>query len=359
MNKEQQNTRLEQHLQTVLSGNVHTITAPPEMDAGIEQLFDQYAAKRQKQTRSRKHTSAAKVRKPRGRYYQWQMAVLLVLGITVLSSGTYAANVAYSITTGEAIISYKIDDLEPITPEQSNDIRKIVSEVRSQLAPGQSAYVHSSKFNAMAYMGSTVIVNQPHKFSEIDSWYPAIQPITGPVATPSYVPEGYKFAYGLDEYYISGAHVNDKKKQVHLITNLLENKAVHPLRDYAWTPVPPEDDTDRSLQVPMLIYSSPSGKTIQLSYFSMIHSDSNNISFENSKDSSLSIVHSSKGKMFYSTTPNQSLEFSANPEPGLAQYLNWASQPDDQGKVHTTFNLTTDDPSLSKEELIKMAEGLK
>ncbi|WP_046215934.1 hypothetical protein [Paenibacillus wulumuqiensis] len=359
MKKEQQTAQLERHLQTALSGSVQTIASPPEMDAGIERLFDQYAIRRQKQTRDRKRTYAARIRKPRGRYYQWQMAALLVIGITVLGSGTYAANMAYSITTGKSILSYTVSDIKPVTPEQSAEIQQIISEVRSQLSAGQSAYVYSSKFEALPHMGSTIVVNQPHKFSTVDSWYPAIQPTTGPVPTPQYVPDGYQFAYGLDEYYMSDAHVNEKKKQVQMIMNLLEDKAAHPLQGYAWTLVPPEDETNRFLQVPMLIYTSSTGKSIQLSYLTMRGSANNKLEIEDANNTSVSIVNSKKGKMFYSTAPNGYLEFSAKQELGLLRSLNWAAKPDDQGRVLTTFTLTTDDTSISKQDMIRMAESLQ
>lgn len=338
-----------------------SISSPPQLDHRIEQLYDDYA--QSLDSSSDKYSNAKKTKSKKSFVFtrhKWAAVIVTVLCIIILNGGVYASNMVYSITTGHTLLTYNINNEYNLTVEEDREIMNIIEEVRQKLAPGEAAYVYSTKFATLDY-GPVLKVKQPHRYDTLSEWKQAVSSFIYQVAVPQKLPEGYTFSYGTDDYTYGGAYENDKQRQIKMIKGFLANKVENPTADYVWM----IDDRPiiKKYNTPMLYFKdtkSDSGNEIMINYYAFKNSKNGNSTFEqvDPNGTNQSVVSSSKGKMIYSKiqrTPNieDNKDFIA-----FSQSLNWAEYNE---KTHqsTLYTLSTNTPEITKEQLIEIAESIK
>ena len=338
-----------------------TITSPPEMDCKIEQLYDAYADSLNQS--SRNHSELKKSNSKKGFFFtrhKWATAIVTVLCIIILSGGAYASNMVYSITTGHTLMTYKTNNEYNLTVEEDREIMNIIDEVRQKLAPGEAAYVYSTKFATLDY-GPVLKVKQPHRYDTLPEWKKAVGSFIHQVAVPQKLPEGYTFSYGTDDYTYGGAYENDKQRQIKMIKGFLANKVANPTADYVWM----IDDRPiiKKYNTPMLYYKdtqSNSGNEIMINYYAFKNTKNGKPKFEqvDPNGTDQSVVSSSKGKMIYSKIQRSSNIENNKDFIAFSQSLNWGEYNE---KTHqsTLYTLSTNTPEITKEELVKVAESIK
>lgn len=345
-----------------------SISSPPQLDHRIEQLYDDYAQSLNKSNNlfSKNTTPKFNTNKNKNKKFnffkrhKWLSAIATILCILVLSSGVYASNMVYSITTGHTLLSYTTDTKYDVTLEEGKEIMSIINQVRAKLAPGEAAYVYSTKVTPLEY-GPVIKVKQPHRYDTLTEWEKTIGAVIHQVAVPHELPQGYTFSYGTDDYTYEGAYENDKHRQIKMIKGLLANKVENPTADYAWM----IDDRPivKRYKTPMLYYNhqqANSNYEIRLNY-SIVATNTtgnNKIDIVDPSDTSQSTISSSKGNMIYSKiqrtpTIGENKEFEE-----FSQYLTWSEYNE---KTHQSimYTLSSNTPQITKEELVQMAESIK
>lgn len=363
----------EAELTEKLKKNLHqqssNITSPPELDRKIEQLYDAYAD-------SLNHSAHKSTKKNRKRQFKlnnskskrfnffqrhkWFTGIVTIFCIIVLSSGVYASNMVYSITTGHTLLSYTTDTKYDVTLEEGKEIMSIVRQVQQKLAPGEAAYVYSPKVTPLEY-GPVIKVKKPHSYSTLLEWKKTIGSVIHQVAIPHELPQGYTFSYGADDYIYEGSYENDKHRQIEMIKGLLANKISNPTADYAWM----IDDRPiiKRYKMPMLYYNGKqanSNHEIRLSYYILATNKNkkNKIEIVDPSDINQSTISTSKGYMVYSNvqrtpTIGENKEFEE-----FSQYLTW-SEYNKYTHQSIMYTLSSNTPEITKEELVKMAESIK
>lgn len=337
-----------------------SITSPPELDRKIEQLYDAYADSLNHSARKSTKKNSKSKKSFFFKRHKWVTAIVTVLCIIVLSSGVYASNMVYSIVTGHTLLSYTTDTKYDVTLEEGKEIMRIVKQVQQKLAPGEAAYVYSTKVNPLEY-GPVIKVKNPHSYSTLSEWKKTIGSVIHQVAVPHKLPQGYTFSYGTDDYIYEGAYENDKHRQIKMIKGLLANKIENPTADYAWM----IDDRPirKRYKTPMLYFNGNqvnSNHEIRLNYSIIANNPNKNTKIEivDPSDTNQSTISSTKGNMVYSKIQRAPIIGENKEFEEFSQYLTW-SEYNKYTHQSIMYTLSSNTPEITKEELVKMAESIK
>lgn len=362
-------TELENQLKMALQQKANHTNVPNEVTQKIEQLFEHHFAFADEQNQSNKEATSIAPDSQKYTFrllmkriidrFRWRTAALLLSIMIILSGGAYASNMVYSITTGEMLLTFDSQNSYTITPEQTTQYREMTDHIMAQLQPGQSAYVYSSLFSKLG-MNSVVIFTKPKSYSSIIQLQQAMQSSLPIFPKPSDIPADYEFTYGSDVSWIEDNIVYGGEPKLRLIRGLLQNKLSHPTTNYAWMPIPTQDEEDmvRPTALPRLMYTSSTGHTLSITIGNLDDTVNNRMELVAPNQTNVSIVSSTKGKMLYTSTEHSYIDFTHQPGLSTIYALNWNEKKKENGSLWS-ITISSDDPNISQAELVRIAERIQ
>jgi hypothetical protein len=305
---------------------------PEQLETRISASFDQYKAQKE--------------RSPRRRMRGTARIALVLCGLMLFGGAVYGAERLWAVTYGSTEINVVINQ-DYIEPEAfGKQTRQVIKDIQTQLDVNESAMLYVSQPNGNYNM---IVVNRPQLFSDIDSWRENIEPITGKLAVPGSLPEGYYFAEGRSDSQIGITDSSWLKKYTNVLT-----KRLKPGEDYAWIKSFNVPNRLAGTVSPELVYEGPEGEndSIVVRYTPIglggqIRSDVGaNTAVEELK------VGSANALLVVS---QHSYELS---DTGYYAYICWIELREDNEK-NIMHQVSTESRDVTKETLLKIAEGLR
>lgn len=307
---------------------------PEQLETRITASFEQYY-KPQKQQRGARRPLRGTAR----------IAVVLC-GLMLFGGAVYGAERLWAVTYGSTGIEVVINEDYVEPAEFGKQTRQVIKDIQNQLAVNESAMLYVSQPNG-SY--GILLVNRPQLFSDINSWRKEIEPITGKLAVPGSLPEGYHFAQGTSDSQIGITDNSWLKKYTNVLTRRLKQG-----EHYAWIKSFNVPNRLAGTISPQLVYKGPAGENdaIVVKYSpvgsgAQIRSDVGaNTVVEELKVGSEDALYVVNQDTFESS------------ESGYYAYIRWIELREDNDK-NIMHEVSTESPDVSKETLLKFAEGLR
>ncbi|MEK3685838.1 hypothetical protein [Paenibacillus sp. FSL R10-2736] len=305
---------------------------PEQLETQISASFDQYF-KFQNERKTKRHMRGTA-----------RIAVVLC-GLMLFGGVVYGAERLWAVTYGSTGIKVIVHSDYTESDEHGEHVKLLVEDIQTKLAVNESAFLYVSLPNG----GYDLLkVNRPQLFSDIESWKEVIEPITGKLVVPSSLPEGYYFAEARSDSQLGIIDESWVKKY----TNVL-SKRVKPGEDYAWIKSFNTPNRIAKTVSPQLIYEGPRGKSdaIVVKYTPSGLEAQLTANFA----AATTVEEMKVGALDALYIVNKEAYGNQN---NYYAYIQWIEL-GENNEWNILHEVSTESPDVSKETLLKVAEGLR
>ncbi|WNS45862.1 hypothetical protein [Paenibacillus sp. MMS20-IR301] len=274
-----------------------------------------------------------------------RIAVILC-GIMLFGGAVYGAERLWAVTYGTTGIHVNVNSKYNEPEAFGKQTRQVIEDIQSQLSVNESAMLYVSEPSGGYNM---LMVNRPQLFTDIKSWKESVEPVTGKLAIPDVLPEGYHFARGMSDSLIGITDNSWLKKYTNVLT-----KRLKPGEHYAWIKSFNVPNQLAGTVSPQLVYEgskggqdsiivtySPSGPDAQIRFD--VTAATKVEEFKVNFTDALYVVN------------QQSYEMSST---GYYACIRWIELRKDKEK-NILHEVRTESRGISKETLLQFAEGLR
>lgn len=258
----------------------------------------------------------------------------------------YGAERLWQVTYGATSLEVDIHEGANESTAFANHTRRMITDIQSQLADNESAMLLISRSNGMTELR---MINRPQIFTDIDSWKKAMEPVTSKLSVPGRMPEGYHFAEGRSDSTVGITDSSWVKKYTNVLT-----KRLKPGEHYAWIKSFNVPNQQAGTVSPELVYQGPKGENdfISITYspltpWAQLTSDV----WANTKVEHLKV--NSEEALYVEN--RQAYENNSN---GYYAYIRWIEVREDEER-NLMYQVSTGSPKVTREMLLKVAEGLR
>jgi hypothetical protein len=234
------------------------------------------------------------------------------------------------------------------TQAQMKEIHSAITEVQSQLSPGEAAFVYITELDKIKLPGidqglGLARVNAPKPYTDLIQWKELTKENFTDFKTPTKLPNGYSFKSGALEYSMGNIDPANTKKYY----TMLKSKAEAAKQNMAWKKAELEDTVKNIniIDMPTLTYTNNNQDQIDIAYLILPLSVK-----VDRKVNSTEKVQVAGFNGYYSVNKHNYLS-----KTGTMQDIQWTEQ------HGTTIQYTVSSPSLNvtKQDLLLVANNLK
>jgi len=275
--------------------------------------------------------------------------IALIAACIFLFSGiAYASNVLYTMQTNK--ISWELSSNAAVQlPDSVNaEIRASLQNVRSELVPGESAVVYVAELEKRKLPALTK-VTRPAAYTDLEQWAALASKGGAALKKPGVLPQGFTLSRGELEAPVGLIDADSFGRY----SKLLKQQAADSKQRVAWQRLAKPDSGADSVASPGLIYANPNNEQIEIRYQVMPSTDqkiSMNISTGTSTKAEKVAV---SGHDAYFTV-NDATFLS---DTGKQSTVSWMEEL--SGGQTVVYQVSTESPNVSKEDLLAVANGLK
>lgn len=325
---------IQNQLKTELHQYAGQMTVPSELDARVERLYSAYAkAKRQRKIALWGSTRAR---------------IALVAACIFLFSGVaYASNLLYTLQSNKVQIEVAKNAAVELPDSLKEQIRGTFRGIRSELAPGEAAVVYVQPLEVRKLPAVTMLI-YPVAYTDISQWKRELGEAGLQLRMATVLPEGYSFNKG------------ELQPQVGMIDaqsyaaygKQLKQQAKDTKQTVAWQKVKAPSIGAGGLYNPGMIYTNARNEEIEVRYQLLPATE---------EHMDLKIATGSRTTGEKVDVAGQEAYYTVNPESifvdqGEAREISWM-EPTVGGTM--LYHVMTSSPKVTKEELLKVANGLK
>jgi hypothetical protein len=333
---------IEDQLKLEFKQAAEQIKRPPELDRRIEQAFE--ALIRKKASSSHwlfRHNKYARV-------------AILGFCLLLFTGVAYASSALYILHENRVNLEASSDPQFNFTAEEAKQIIGAITEVRSQLALGDSALVYIAALDKIklsgAFKAGLSRVNNPQPYTDINQWKELTKNTFADLKIPTLVPNGFAFAKGELESPLGniGLAVYQKYYPV------LKKKAAVAKSNVAWQKAGSEaaNQEKAMTEIPRLVYVNQNQDQIEISYTLVPKSDKNILIKRSLGGSSTAEkVHVADYDAYYTVNTNNFMT-----DTGMMKTVNWMEQRDGQTII---YNVSTPSMNVTEDELLLVANHLQ
>lgn len=324
---------VESQLKREFANFKRNVVIPEQLEAQITASFDHHYKIRKEQSPRRRMRGTARI-------------AVVLCGLMLFGGVVYGAEKLWSITYGSTGIEVHVnqDYIEPAA--FGKQTRQVIEDIQTQLAVNESAILYVAEPGGSH---SLRMVNRPQLFSDIESWKKVIEPITGKLAVPGNLPEGYHFASAQSDSQVGITDSSWVKKYTNVLTKRLKTG-----EHYAWIKSFNIPNQRTGTVSPELVYEGPKveGGSISVTYSPL--GPQAHLSSDVGADTTVEELKVGAVDALY-VVSQQSYDVSTT---GYYAYIRWivVRKDNDRNIMH---QVSTDSPDVSKEMLLKVAEGLR
>ena len=309
------------------------MVVPEQLEAQIYGSFDRHYKKIKEQRPGKRVRGTARI-------------ALVLCGLMLFGGVVYGAERLWGITYGSTGMNVVINEdyTEPVV--FGRQTRQIIEDIQAQLAVNESAVLYVSKPDGKYGL---ILVNRPQLFSDVESWKEAIEPITGTLAVPGSLPEGYHFAQAMSDSQIGITDGSWVKKYTNVLT-----KRLKPGEHYAWIKSFNTPNQLAGTVSPQLVYEGPEGEgdSIAVTY-SPIGPEAQ-LRFDVGANTTVKELKVGSVDALY-VVSQQSYEMSRT---GYYAYIRWIELRDNEER-NIMHEVRTESPDVSMNSLLQVAEELR
>ncbi|QUL57311.1 hypothetical protein KDC22_13070 [Paenibacillus tritici] len=271
---------------------------------------------------------------------------LVLCGLMLFGGVVYGAERLWAISYGSTGIEVNVHQGIIETAAFGNKTRQVIEEIQSQLAVNESAILYITEPN----VGHSLrMINRPQVFTDIESWKKIMEPITGTLAVPGRLPEGYHFSEGRSDSTVGITDGSWVKKYTNVLT-----KRLQPGEHYAWIKSFNVPNLLAGTVSPELVYQGPKGEedAITVSYSPL--GPESQLQSDVGADSTVKQLKVGSVKALY-VVSRQAYEASST---GYYAYIRWIELRENEDK-NILHQVSTESKDVSRETLLTIAKGLR
>lgn len=271
---------------------------------------------------------------------------LVLCGLMLFGGVVYGAERLWKVTYGATGLEVNIQQDANESAAFANKTRQMIADVQSQLAVNESAMLIISRSNGMKELR---MINRPQIFKDIGSWKKAVEPVTGKLSVPGRLPEGYHFAEGRSDSTVGITDGSWVKKYTNVLT-----KRLKPGEHYAWIKSFNVPNQLAGTVSPNLVYQGPKGENDFISItYSPLNPWAQHMS-DVGADTKVERMKVGSVEALYVQT-DQAYEDNSN---GYYAYIRWIEVRKNEDR-NLMVQVSTGSPEVTREMLLKVAEGLR
>ena len=324
---------VESQLKREFANFKRNVVIPEQLEAQINASFDHHYKIRKERSSKRHVRGTARI-------------AVVLCGLMLFGGVVYGAEKLWAITYGSTGIEVNVnqDYIEPAAFGEQT--RQVIEDIQTQLAVNESAILYVAEPSGNH---SLRMVNRPQLFSDIESWRKVIEPITGKLAVPGNLPEGYHFASAQSDSQVGITDGTWVKKYTNVLT-----KRLKPGEHYAWIKSFNIPNQLAGTVSPQLVYEGPGGEGGSISVTYSPLGPQSHLSSDVGADTTVKELKVGSVDALY-VVSQQSYDVSRS---GYYAYIRWIEVRKDKER-NILHQVSTDSPDVSAEMLLKVAEGLR
>jgi hypothetical protein len=333
---------IENRLKLAFKQSAEHLKQPHQLDARIEQLFDMHS-----QTKGKSSKWFSKQNK-------FARFVIIAACFLIFSGFAYASTLLYHLNLNNINIEASKDSQFNFSQNQLDEIIGARNKVKTQLTPGELAFVFIPKLDKIKIPGildgpgmGLISVTNPLPYPDINQWKEITKASLAGFKTPTTLPVGFTFTKGeIEKFY----GIDDLFSMKYY--KMLKERAMVTEGKIAWQKAEMEDYSHNYIITPQLIYTNSNNDQIEVKYTVMPPgTTSMNIKLLMGDSSTADKVGVSGLEGYY--TVNNQYVFN---DTGYMKDINWLEQVNGQTII---YHVSTSSKNVTKDDLLLVANNLK
>lgn len=271
---------------------------------------------------------------------------LVLCGLMLFGGVVYGAERLWQVTYGATSLEVDIHEGANESAAFANQTRRVITDIQSQLADNESAMLLIARSNGMKELR---MINRPQIFTDIESWKQAIEPVTGKLAVPGRMPEGYHFAEGRSDSTVGITDSSWVKKYTNVLT-----KRLKPGEHYAWIKSFNVPNQQAGTVSPELVYQGPKGENDFISVTYSPLTPWAQLTSDVWADTKVEHLKVKIQEALY-VEERQAYEYNSN---GYYAYIRWIEVRENEER-NMMVQVSTGSPEVTREMLLKVAKSLR
>ncbi|WP_238649671.1 hypothetical protein [Paenibacillus piscarius] len=308
---------------------------PEQLDLRLAASFEQFhqAEQRENSCRPIRGRGTARI-------------ALVLCGLMLFGGVVYGAERLWQVTYGATSLEVDIHEGAYESAVFANQTRRVIADIQSQLADNESAMLLIARSNGMTELR---MINRPQIFTDIDSWKKAMEPVTSKLTVPGRMPEGYHFAEGRSDSTVGITDSSWVKKYTNVLT-----KRLKPGEHYAWIKSFNVPNQQAGTVSPELVYQGPKGENDFISITYSPLTPWAQLTSDVGADTRVEHLRVNSVEALY-VENRQAYENNSN---GYYAYIRWIEVRENEER-NMMVQVSTGSPEVTREMLLKVAEGLR